>query len=448
MMQSRPPAGATVHTFPRPTGGEARSAALRLRAHALPADLLERATRDGLPGLRARARVTWEVPAQDEALFGIGLAWRATGACQSSLFEAVPVLRSVAADVAVDAAVSGAARPRFFGGSRFDRAVDGHDAAWDPFGGWQFVLPRLLIARVGGEFTGTVLLREDECLEATVRDTLDAPLPRGMDTPPAAQGGLTAGPWQDAVAAAVDEIEQGRYEKVVLARQVRRPSLPSADVLGRLAERHPGCFVFSLRAGESTWLGATPELLVRLDGGVAETASLAGSGPVQAADATGVSTLATDRKIQHEHKVVLDAIVGAIQPLCSDVQVAGEPEVVRLRNIEHLSTPIRADARTGVDILDFVERLHPTPAVGGWPLAPALEALSRLERMDRGWYAGPIGWLDLRGDGEFAVALRSALLTGREATLFAGAGIVEGSVPASEFEETETKLQAMIEALS
>lgn len=463
-----PPAGPTeTMTLTTATTGETASSApagaapVQLVSFPLPPDLAMLAVRLGPAGLRARSTVTWERPDRGEALFGIGEALRLRGPAGESIGAAAAVLRSVARR-AQASAVDPAARPRFFGGGRFQLPGACRDDAWRDFGGWQFVVPRFLLAARGESLEGsvTLLAGEDHSaagIEAGFRrrllDAGDAPVPRGASAAPAkAAPGLSADAWRDAVGSAITEIADGRYRKVVLARQVLRETAAApAAIVSRLAERYPRCFVFSFAAAGATWLGASPELLVRVDRRSVFTASVAGSRPREATveeDERASVAFLCDPKIREEHRIVVEDIAATIAPLCGKVTAPGEPALMRLPNIEHLYTPINATARPGTDVLDFVARLHPTPAVGGWPRAAAAAAIERLEEMDRGWYAAPIGWMDFAGDGEFAVGLRSALVAGGEARLFAGAGIVSGSVPAVELEETDAKLAPILQALA
>ncbi len=427
----------------------------------LPPPVLDDLCGRGLPSLRARAFVTWERPGEDQSLFGLGEALRLRGDRSEDLAAAMPRLRSLAASARSETV--GDARPRFFGGCRFEAGGEVHDPAWDPFGGWQFILPRFLVAIRGGTISGTLSLLLDgtetvASLAARIeRDLAEATCQPGPGTRghPLHRGeGLDDAGWLTAVATAVREIEEGCYEKVVLARQLhligqRAISVP--EVLGRLASRYPNCYVFSFGAGASTWLGASPELLVSLEGGAVNAASLAGSRP-RGADAESDRQLAADllasEKERAEHGFVVSAIREALAPVCSSLVAADTPVLMRMPNIQHLHTPVTGSVNDGIDILDLVARVHPTPAVGSWPRDLALDTIQRLEQMDRGWYAAPIGWMDFAGEGEFAVALRSARVSGDEATLFAGAGIVEGSEPAEELAETELKLRPLREALT
>jgi isochorismate synthase len=221
-------------------------------------------------------------------------------------------------------------------------------------------------------------------------------------------------------------------------------------VIERLRERYPDCTIFAVRRGDACFLGATPETLVRLEGGTVRTDCLAGSarrGASEEEDAALGEALLADDKEQREHAIVARALTEALRSVCADVRVPEKPQLRRMANVQHLHTPIEATAADGVHILDLVERLHPTPATGGLPGDRALCLIREHESFNRGWYAGPLGWLDADGNGEFAVALRSALMRGNEASLFAGCGIVRGSDPEREYQESKIKLEAMLWAL-
>ncbi len=250
--------------------------------------------------------------------------------------------------------------------------------------------------------------------------------------------------WEGTVEEILGAIDAGEVSKVVAARcsmvEVQGATEP-ASTLEALGERYPGCTRFCVEAGGAWFLGATPERLVRKRGRAVTTEALAGSaGPGEGAD------LLEDPKIRLEHELVLADMMARLAPLCEGVQ-AGEPELLELSNVVHRKTSLRAEAREEVSVLDVVVALHPTPAVGGVPREVALRWIAKREPDARGWYAGPLGWLDASGDGEFIVALRSGLVCDGRAWLFAGAGIVRGSRPADEFDETEIKLRAMREAL-
>ena len=276
---------------------------------------------------------------------------------------------------------------------------------------------------------------------------------RGGGTPPTFRTN-EAGDYRAAVAKAVVRIGAGEFEKIVLARAqdlvADRPLHP-LRVLNGLRQRFPECYAFSLANGRGqSFIGASPERLVRVSKGVLETEALAGSsrrGAGASDDAALAAALLRSEKDLREHRHVLEAIAGRLTQLGLAPEFAAAPGLRRLANVQHLHTPVRAALPEGVRLLDALAALHPTPAVGGTPLGAAVAAIRGLEGFPRGLYAGTIGWLNARGGGEFFVGLRSALVDGATVRVYAGAGIVAGSVPEKEFAETELKFKAMLEAL-
>jgi menaquinone-specific isochorismate synthase len=249
--------------------------------------------------------------------------------------------------------------------------------------------------------------------------------------------------WSDAVRTTLRRIESGALDKAVLARAVEIDAARSIDpvlALESLLEANPACFLYFFRPGaDASFVGASPERLVaRVNGDVVSDA-VAGT----AADG-GLLDSGKDRS---EQAFVVRHIVDALAPLCESVESEPEPSLQRHRHLSHLKTRISGRARAGAHVLDFVERLHPTPAVAGSPRDRALELIAELEPSHRGWYAGAVGWMGADGSGDFAVGIRSALIHGSRALLFAGAGIVAGSDPAAEWAETEIKLSVMREAI-
>jgi isochorismate synthase len=252
------------------------------------------------------------------------------------------------------------------------------------------------------------------------------------------------------VLAALAAIGTGRLDKVVLAREAavegERP-FPRAELLRRLRRRSGGSTFLYASGG---FVGASPELLVRRQGRVAISRPMAGTvprGDSAAAEADGLARLTGSAKEAVEHRLVVDAVAEGLAKAADRVEV-GRPEVVRLTTVAHLATEITAELTGPLPTaLELAGLLHPTPAVGGSPRDAALAAIAALEPFDRGCYAGPVGWVDRAGDGEWAVALRGASLDGRHARLLAGAGIVPGSDPDAEWAETEHKLRAMLEVL-
>ena len=256
------------------------------------------------------------------------------------------------------------------------------------------------------------------------------------------------------MARAVERIRAGALEKVVLAREVRvhaPRAFDPAAVFGGLRAGFPGCCCYVVATPELAFCGASPELLVRRDGARAQTVALAGTtrrSADPAVDRHLGEQLRQSAKNRAEQAIVARRIERLLEPLSVWVAASGDPGLVRVQNVQHLATPIRAQLAEPVPTVELAGRLHPTPAVGGEPWEAAAPLIPALEGMDRGWYAGPLGWTDLAEDGEFFVALRCALLRERVAHLYAGDGIVADSDPAEELAETEMKLQALLPLLT
>ncbi len=357
--------------------------------------------------------------------------------------------------------------PVAVGGFAFADA-GGQAPHWGGFAPAALHVPQVAIARRGEDVRMTVHAlarpRDDAgallaALEERCHALRLAPLPL-LDPAPAGRFRIasTAPPehYEDAVARGVERIRAGGLEKVVLAREVqvhldRGRRHDAAAVLGVLREAFPSNYVFAVGRGEATFLAASPELLVRRDGLRAGTLALAGSTRRSADPAVddhlGEQLLRSD-KDRGEQAIVTRRIERALAPVALWVTAAEEPQVIKMANIQHLATPIRAQLAQRVAAVELAGLLHPTPAVGGEPWAAARPLIPALEGFDRGWYAGPVGWTDLNEDGEFCVALRCALLDGPVARCYAGVGVVAGSDPAAELAETETKLQALLPVLA
>jgi salicylate biosynthesis isochorismate synthase/menaquinone-specific isochorismate synthase len=260
--------------------------------------------------------------------------------------------------------------------------------------------------------------------------------------------------YEQAVARATELIRAGELKKIVLAREVQVHAPDAYDptaVFGVLREEFPACFVFCVGRGDATLVAASPELLVRREGHRVSTLALAGStrrSADPAVDSHLGEQLLRDESYREEHAIVARRIERLLRPHAIWVTAAHEPELVRIANIQHLATPIRAQLAAPMEALELAGLMHPTPAVGGEPLRPAAPLIPALEGLDRGWYTGPVGWTDATGDGEFCVALRCALLRGNVARCYAGNGIVRDSDPAGELAETEVKLQALLPLLA
>jgi menaquinone-specific isochorismate synthase len=256
---------------------------------------------------------------------------------------------------------------------------------------------------------------------------------------------MTHAGWTEAVGAALADIESGALEKVVLSRdlEVRADHpIPATEIAARLVDQQPGSFVFLA----DDVVGASPELLVERRGALVRSRPMAGT--VAGTEAAAVSWLDRSDKDRREHRLVVDAVVDALGPFASGPPSVSGPMTTRLVGLSHFVTDIEARlSDTTASALDLAVALHPTPAVAGVPTESALALIRRLEGRSRGLYAGPVGWVDASGDGQFAVALRCARISGHRAVLHAGAGIVAGSDPDREWKETAAKFGPMYAAL-
>jgi isochorismate synthase len=337
---------------------------------------------------------------------------------------------------------------------------------WEAFPAASLVVPAVSLARGGDRTTVTlnVEVAPDDTVPglmagvaARVAELSERPLPL-LDPAPVGsyslRSSLPPAHYEQAVRVAVERIRVGELEKVVLAREVdvRAPAaFDPAAIVGLLREEFPSCYVFAVGRGEGTFLAASPELLARRDGQRASTVALAGSigrsADPAVDDHLGERLLRSSKDLE-ENAIVVRAISRVLEPHAVWVTAAPEPTLVKVANIQHLATPIRAQLASPVPVVELVGALHPTPAVGGEPRRQAAALIPALEGLDRGWYAGAVGWTDMSGDGEFCVALRCALLRGSMARVYAGCGIVRDSDPAAELAETETKLGALLPLLA
>ena len=373
--------------------------------------------------------------------------------------------RALADDPAADPDGPPATGPVFLGGFAF--AHDGGEAPeWASLAPASLVLPEVALVRRGerARMTLTALVGPDDDAGATAGRLLGrlaelAPRAMPLVDPDPVQRTLVASAappshYEGAVARAVELITAGALEKVVLAREVRAHAgsrHDAAAVLGALREVFPGCYCWCVGTPQLAFVGASPELLVRRDGQRAQTVALAGTTGRSADPAVDDhlgEALLRSAKDREEQSIVARRIERTLDPVSLWVATGEEPVLVKVHNVQHLATPIRAQLADPVPAVELAGLLLPTPAVGGEPRDAALPLIPVLEGLDRGWYAGAVGWTDLAEDGEFCVALRCALLRGPVAHLYAGCGIVRDSVPSEELAETEVKLQALLPLLA
>ena len=407
-----------------------------------------------------------ERPAQGFAVAGAEAVLEFTAEGMDRFMKARDYIAQVLADtIAVGPLDEPFAGPHFFFACGFSPTA----AAGAAFPALRLFVPRWQVARMGDSTVAVAnlpiaadapvdLLAAKVWKAHTKFRAFDYRSARRKDRPSAPKrvdevGG--DGTYPPAVTRALAEIGRGDYRKIVLARAKRLTTTEEfhpLGVLNHLRQHFPACYAFSIANGRGqSFIGATPERLVRVAGGRMHTEALAGSAPrgeSASEDAAFARALLQSEKDQREHRLVFESIARRLADLGLILEHAAQPRLLGLANVQHLHLPISATLPPGVHILDLVARLHPTPAVGGTPRAPAIAALGQLESFVRGLYAGPQGWVDHRGGGEFFVGIRSALIDGHTAVAYAGAGIVAGSSPEKEFAETELKFKALIEALT
>jgi isochorismate synthase len=328
---------------------------------------------------------------------------------------------------------------------------------WDGFGAADAVLPTVALVKVGGDSRLVVAIPRGS--EAT--STLDVlsklqrvPEPElpdpGVHTVESVPSTIQ---WQSEVAEAVGAIEAGSFEKVVLARSVQVHSEKATDpfaLVHHLGLANPHCYIYAVLAGDSAFVGASPELLLARSGRGIQINPLAGSarrGKGEDDVAVGEQLLAST-KDRAEHAIVVDDLIARLDGLTNHLDYPEQPSLRRMATVQHLSTEIRGTLDEGVSTFDVLKSIHPTPAVGGTPRPEALAFIDKAEGIDRGWYSGGVGWLSLDGEAQIALALRCALVNGTTSRLYAGNGIVAESDPAAELVETRLKFQPMLNLLA
>jgi isochorismate synthase len=410
----------------------------------------------------------WEQPERDGfALGALGSAWTVEGISDLNRFRgAARTCAEVTRDAVTDPDLDGppGSGPVWVGGFSF--APDGGvDPQWASLPPSLLVLPTISIARQGERAVATlnVICRVEDDAQALARigaarlEMLQSDAIPPADPDPRddfeIRSVLPPESYVSAVAEARGLIRGGKLEKVVLAREVRveagSPFRLDA-VFDGLRSAFPSCFCFCVGTREGGFIGASPELLVRREGARVASVALAGSSRRSADPAVddhlGQRLLRSD-KDRKEHAIVASRIERALAPLSVWVAAGSEPELIKVANIQHLATPVRAQLTEPVSAVELAGILHPTPGVGGEPWEVARDVMP-LERMDRGWYAAPVGWMDSAEDGDFCVALRCALVSGNVAHCYAGVGVVADSDPEAELAESEVKLQALLPVLA
>ena len=417
---------------------------------------------DVLSQVQREPGIYWDEPDDGRLYAGFGSAWefvaspgpdriRDAAAAARGLYDTLETLGE-------------APPPRLAAGFSFaneDTHVPPEGAnRWDDFPAGSLVLPRISYLKWDGRAWITVVgtgVSDRSSLESAIDEALAGVAPfagrsrvqRAGGPDPADPNGEEA--FRSLVKQAVAEVESGKLAKVVAARSAHVGG--AADpwrIITALGKAFPSCVTYGVFRGDSAFVGASPELLVELTDGRVHSSALAGTaarGTDSHVDAELEQRLRHDPKELAEHQYVVHGLRTALHDAGVVVDPPQPVDIVKLANVQHLSSPVSGTALPGTGVLDLVAAVHPTPAVAGLPRSAALEWLAANENLDRGWYAGPIGWVDASLEGSFRVALRCALLRGDRARVFAGAGIVAGSEPDRELAETTAKLRAMLDVL-
>ncbi|MBO9130934.1 isochorismate synthase [Bacillus sp. 165] len=408
-------------------------------------------------------RFYWSDPEQRVTLAGAGSAYIITNHHHNRFEESQNEWEKLLETGLIDGgSYSFGTGPLAFGGFSFD-PMKQKTMLWEAFADALLLVPAfmLTIKEDGAWLTiNSLVSHKDsvsdlheklEILEAKLMSASKQPL-QETDTSINIEHEVDPVEWMKAVKQATHEMEQGLYQKVVLARELQltlSKEVDSANVLQVLRISQSDCYVFSFDYNKCCFIGATPERLIKKEEDVLTSMCLAGTigrGHTPEEDNLHAQMLLNDEKNLKEHGFVVEMIRTVMKQFCKEVSIPDEPGLKEMKNVLHLYTPVKGIVKEGKSLLSIAERMHPTPALGGTPTSVALERIRELEQLDRGWYAAPIGWVDYQGNGEFAVGIRSALMKGRQASLFAGCGVVKDSDPEAEYEETRIKFKPMLTA--
>lgn len=409
-------------------------------------------------------RFFWKDPEDEIYLIGLGICEQIQTGKISNRFEKVEKEWN---NLTKDAIIFNSAHkkgtgPIMFGGFSFD-PLKNETSLWSKYAHSLFHIPQFLLTVVDGESyltTNVVCTKHDDAtmwqkiiqerqkilslasLSVSHQDAMIMDKKEVVDPEQ----------WKESVESLVADLRADELKKVVLARELRlyfNDEVSVDAVLPRLLKEQKGSFTFAFESNGDCFIGASPERLVKKEKEKLYSTCLAGSiarGKTEEEDEHLGKTLLNDDKNLIEHQYVVEMIKAGMEKVCQKVELPNHPSLLKMRDIQHLYTPIVGTSRKESSLLQVVDSLHPTPALGGLPQREAVEKIREIEDLDRGFYAAPLGWLDYQGNGEFAVAIRCALIQGNEASLFAGCGIVQDSDANSEYVETNIKFRPMLSA--
>jgi menaquinone-specific isochorismate synthase len=356
--------------------------------------------------------------------------------------------------------------PLFIGSMKF--TVEHSDDVWKDFTDSEWFVPEIIIFNTKSKThllfnhyaeQGLSKTRLTEKFRIKVENIFQnqnekekKPLPRIINS--SGQSPKDRKRWKQIINQILEQLNEKELKKVVIARKIDlilSGEINFTQTINSLVTDYPNCYVFAYHRGKSTFFGATPELLTKISNSGIEVDAIAGSidrGKTDEEDAHLESMLLSSKKDLDEHRYVLEHLISALKTVGDNITFGETPSVKKLKNIQHLNTKIKADIKSSTSIMNILKELHPTPAVCGFPKDSALNQIKKVENLKRGLYSGIIGWFNLNNEGEFAVSIRSAITSGNKLSAFAGSGIVEGSEPDAEFDETEMKLKPILSLFS
>jgi menaquinone-specific isochorismate synthase len=409
-------------------------------------------------------RFFWKDPTEDVFLIGIGIIQKIQSDQAADRFFHVEgrwkefLKESIIENPYEENAVG----PVMFGGFSFDPFKE-KTILWSNYSESQFHVPKYMLSIVKGQAfitTNIIFTQHDDpsFIEKAINERTQLFHSLKNDytfksTTLLETKEISPNSWKDSVDEVVKDLKEGLMKKVVLARELRLlfdDHVEAESVLTNLLAEQRESFIFAFESQNDCFIGASPERLVKKQGDAVFSTCLAGSiprGKTSDEDRVLGETLLNDQKNLIEHQFVVEMIKGALEESCEEITLPSQPQLMKMRDIQHLYTPVIGKSKKDSSLLHFVDRLHPTPALGGLPKAAAVDKIRQVEELDRGLYAGPLGWVDYKSNGEFAVSIRSGLIQGKETSLFAGCGIVADSDSESEYLETSLKFRPMLTAL-
>lgn len=410
-------------------------------------------------------RFFWKDPTDETFLIGLGVCMEIQSEQASDRFTQVEDEWNhfIKDAVVIREQVIKGTGPVLFGGFSFDPLKE-KTPLWIKYSDSLFHIPKYLLTVVNGKsyLTTNLVCTQHDDISTFVKtgqerqellSYTNQPIDVNLSQPIREKEVVNPDIWKQTVQDLVENLKNEELKKVVLARELRllfNDNVSIEAVLNNLIKEQRESFTFAFESNGDCFIGASPERLVKKEGMKLFSTCLAGSiarGKTDDEDSRLGEILLNDEKNLIEHHYVVEMIKEAMEEVCGDVSIPEHPSLLKMRDIQHLYTPVVGIANQDSSLLQVVDALHPTPALGGLPKREAVEKIRNIEKLDRGFYAAPIGWLDYEGNGEFAVAIRSALVQGNEASLFAGCGIVKDSDAESEYVETRIKFRPMLSAL-